>query len=243
MARIVKEEEYAARRSDILNVAQQFIYSKGFAAMSIQDILDALGISKGAFYHYFDSKQALLEALIERMEEEAVQFMIPIIEDPNLHVMEKLDRFFLTGVRWKTERKDFFLALTRAWYADENAIVRQKVELAMVKRFAPMLAGVIRQGIEEKTLDAPYPDETAEVVLAMLLGLGVAFTDLLLHLGAGPASLPRAESILAAYTSALERVLGAPPGSVQIIDLASMKEWLEPQKDQQPEIDNASLVA
>ena len=55
MSRIVKEEEYTLRRNDILDTARRLVYTKGYEQMTIQDILDALQISKGAFYHYFDS--------------------------------------------------------------------------------------------------------------------------------------------------------------------------------------------
>ncbi len=54
MARIVKE--YSVRRNEILDAARQLVYTKGYEQMTIQDILDYLQISKGAFYHYFDSK-------------------------------------------------------------------------------------------------------------------------------------------------------------------------------------------
>jgi AcrR family transcriptional regulator len=60
MARIVKEEEYLARRNEILDASLRLVYSKGYDKMTIQDILDQLHISKGAFYHYFDSKVAVL---------------------------------------------------------------------------------------------------------------------------------------------------------------------------------------
>ena len=56
MARILKEEEHTAKRNEILDAALQLVYSKGYEKMTIQDILDQLQISKGAFYHYFDSK-------------------------------------------------------------------------------------------------------------------------------------------------------------------------------------------
>ena len=64
MARAVKEQEYVAKRNGILDAMQRFVYTKGYEQMTIQDILDDLQISKGAFYHYFDSKQAVLEALV-----------------------------------------------------------------------------------------------------------------------------------------------------------------------------------
>ncbi len=106
MTRIVKT--HAVRRNEILDVAGRLIYTKGYEQMTIQDILDGLQISKGAFYHYFDSKQALLEAIIERMQQEVEQILLPIVQDQELSALEKLDRFFATASSWKTARKDFF---------------------------------------------------------------------------------------------------------------------------------------
>ena len=79
MARIVKE--HAVRRNEILDVAQRLVYTKGYEQMAIQDILDALSIAKGTFYHYFVSKQALLEALIKRMIDEAELLANPLIQN------------------------------------------------------------------------------------------------------------------------------------------------------------------
>src|SRR5512138_2049613 len=116
MPRVVKEDDYAARCNEILKVASQLVYTKGYEQMSIQDILDALKISKGAFYHYFDSKQSLLDGLIEQMLDEADQFLRPIVEAENLSALEKLRRYFDAGARWKTQKKDFMLDLLRIWY-------------------------------------------------------------------------------------------------------------------------------
>ena len=95
MARIVKEEEYTARRNEILDVALQLVYSKGYDKMTIQDILDQLHMSKGAFYHYFDSKVAVLEAVVERMVIEQVEpLLLAAVHDPRLTALEKLQRYF-----------------------------------------------------------------------------------------------------------------------------------------------------
>ncbi len=49
-----KEDLHLARRSEILDVAQRLIATKGYEQMTIADIQAELGISKGAFYHYFE---------------------------------------------------------------------------------------------------------------------------------------------------------------------------------------------
>ena len=63
MARTLNPTLHTVRRDAFLDVAQRLVQTKGYEAMSVQDVLDELEASKGAFYHYFDSKQALLEAV------------------------------------------------------------------------------------------------------------------------------------------------------------------------------------
>src|SRR5690349_7497066 len=100
MARTINEKENTLKRNQILDVTQRLIYTKGYEQMAIQDILSELQISKGAFYRYFDSKPALLEALIERTGQEALQMLTPIAYDQHLPALEKLQRFFDTANRW-----------------------------------------------------------------------------------------------------------------------------------------------
>ena len=56
MPRVLIEEDYTARRNEILDAARKLVYTKGYEQMSVQDILDEMKISKGAFYHYFGLK-------------------------------------------------------------------------------------------------------------------------------------------------------------------------------------------
>src|SRR5258706_3444674 len=127
MARVVKEKEYAAKRNEILDVAQRLVFTKGYERMTIQDILDALAISKGAFYHYFDSKPALLEAFIERGQDELEQRLRAIVDDPHPSALEKLQRFFAILDRARISQQAFLADLAHVWFADDNAIVREKV--------------------------------------------------------------------------------------------------------------------
>jgi TetR/AcrR family transcriptional repressor of nem operon len=225
MARSVNEKEYALKRNQILDVTQRLIYTKGYEQMAIQDILGELQISKGAFYHYFDSKPALLEALVERMGQEALDLIRPIVEDPNLPALEKLQRFFDTAVRWKTARRAFLMEVLRVWYADHNAIVRQKM-LAMWSRYTlPLITTIFQQGIREGVLHIAYPDQVGAILLSIVQGVGDAFGELLLTHEPHGDELQRAERMIAAYNDALERVLGAPTGSVHLMDAESLKEW------------------
>ncbi len=231
MARIVNEQEFKAHRNQILDVARKLIYTRGYEQMSIQDILQELKMSKGAFYHYFDSKPELLEALIERLLDESEMLTRPIFDDPYLTPLEKLRLWFETATAWKTSRKSFMLALVRAWYADENAILRQKMFGKSVKRLAPLIEQVLIEGIRQGELNTPYPRQDAEVICYLFLGLGDKFSEMLmafeqqLDTEARTGSLRNIEDSLRAYSDALERLLGAPPGSLLLMDSSFIQTW------------------
>jgi TetR/AcrR family transcriptional regulator, transcriptional repressor for nem operon len=56
----------AINRERILDAAQHLVIENGFAATSVDQVLQAAGTSKGAFFYHFDSKVALARALTER---------------------------------------------------------------------------------------------------------------------------------------------------------------------------------
>jgi AcrR family transcriptional regulator len=229
MPRIVQPEHYKARKNEILDVAQRLVMlTKGYTGMAVQDILDELQISKGAFYHYFDSKQALLEALIDRLAAEATPILTEIVDDPDLPALDKLHAFFSRIARWKTERRDYLMALLDVWYADENAIVREKLRSAMPVRYGPLLTKVVRQGINEGVMTAAHPDQIGGVVLYLLYDMGYDFACLLRRASSDHATIERALQTSAAYNDAIERVLGAPQGSVTILDPETIHAWFDP---------------
>ncbi|MCB9152072.1 MAG: TetR/AcrR family transcriptional regulator [Caldilineaceae bacterium] len=103
MARIVKDHD--SRRHEILDAAQQLFYQKGYEQTSVQDLLNAIGIAKGTFYHYFDSKQALLQELTDRIVVEAMALVEKLVKDPQLNALEKFTQIYVQMHQWKIERK------------------------------------------------------------------------------------------------------------------------------------------
>lgn len=225
MARSINPQEYALKRNEILDVAQKLVYTKGYEQMTIQDLLDALHISKGAFYHYFSSKPTLLEALLQRILEQAEQVLVPVVQDTDLSALEKLQRFFATASNWKVARKDYLMALMQGWYSDDNALVRQKMLALGLERLARWYTVIIHQGITEGVFAPPFPDQVGEVVLSLVQNLGDTLAGFFLSGDPKRKDLPRAEGIVAVYTDALERVLRASPGSLHLIDSEMLKEW------------------
>lgn len=226
MVRVVNEKDYAEKRNQILDAAQRLVYSKGYDQMSIQDILNELQMSKGAFYHYFGSKQALLEALIERLMQQADQFLTAIVNRPDLPALEKFQQFFSSIASWKTAQKDYLLALLRTWYADENVLFRQK-SIEMGRRQAlPYLTAIVKQGVAEGVFSTSYPDQIGEVAYALMLGLSEQIVDVILSPEPIPGAFERLKALVEVYTDALTRILGAPTNTLQFFDLDTLKLWV-----------------
>jgi AcrR family transcriptional regulator len=225
MARIVKEEEYNAKRSEILDFALSLIYSKGYEKMTIQDILDGLHISRGALYHYFDSKQALLEALVDRMGSAAVKTFLPVLQDPELSAIQKFRRYFEASAGWKNAGKTLIISTLHVWYSDENAIFRQKMSSQSIKGTARILEPMVRQGIEEKVFTTVYPEQVAEIIAGVALTLADSITELVISPLPDPSAFQKTEIILNAYFDTIERILGAPAGSLKAFDAQVFKEW------------------
>jgi AcrR family transcriptional regulator len=225
MARRRTELPPTARRNEILDAAQRFVASKGFEQMTIDDILADLNISKGAFYHYFESKGLLLDALVARMGDEARRVLVPILEDEELSAMQKLQRWFDTAAQWKTARKDFLLSLIRVWYHDDNAVVRLKLRSDTLAWIRPLLTQVIQQGIGEGSFSPSHPEQVGQVVFSLLYDLGDSLADGLLTGASDEGTFAAAEAMTAAYTDAVERALGTQPGNLSMVDPELLRTW------------------
>jgi AcrR family transcriptional regulator len=227
MARTLDATVYAVRRDSFVDVAQRLIQAKGYEQTSIQDVLDEVGASRGAFYHYFDSKAALLDAVVERMVEAATGSVEPLIDDPSLTAVEKLEGVLAGIARWKGDRSELVLAVLRVWLADDNAIVRDKVRRGITDRFTPMLTSIITQGVAEGTFTVTDPSHGARVVVALFQGANEIGVELYFARQADAVSFAYVERRLAAFQEALERILGVPAGSLRVTDPATLHRWLD----------------
>lgn len=216
MARHVKPDEYAARRREILDAALQLMHDKGYEQMTIQDVLTQLQMSKGALYHYFDSKKALLDGIVESMGESGSAALCGVVENPDLGAIEKLHAYFQMSTAWKSEHATEVTTTMRLWRHENNALLRQKISQESMRSTTPSLEAIIRQGRQEGVFDTEHPREAAIIVAGMGLHLADAIIDAIDEDGAEPldTSGSRAQSVIAAYTDAFERILGAPSGSL-----------------------------
>ena len=225
MARTRDLAVHALRRDEFIDSAIALMQTNGWASTSIQDVLDDVGASKGAFYHYFGSKADLLDAVIDRITHVATDSIRPMVADPGLTSLEKLDGLFGGIAQWKGERTDLMLAVIEAWETDDNAIVREKFRRGAADLMAPLLADIIRQGLIEGRFEGLDPDDAGHVLVSYMLGANEAAVRLYAARRADAITFEAVERRFAAYSQGLERYLGLSAGSLAIVDPRVLKQW------------------
>lgn len=225
MARTLDVAIHTVRRDTFVEAAQRLIVTEGYERMSVQEVLDEVDASRGAFYHYFDSKGALLDAVVERMVDQATTRVEPIVTDSSLTATARLGGMFTGIADWKGERADLILGILDAWLADENAIVREKVRRHVLDRLSPLLTTILRDGRASGEFSVSAPDEAARVVISLVLGANETASQLYVGRRAGTVEVDEVVRVLGAYAEALERIVGAKPGSLPIANEALIRRW------------------
>jgi AcrR family transcriptional regulator len=226
VARTVNVAEHAARRDEILDAAQRLILSAGYERLTVQDILDDLQISKGAFYHYFDSKPTVIEALTRRLVSDSERALAPIVENPEMGAVKKLRAFFGEIIRWKSERQNLFVAMLPVWYAPDNLTFRLVVDRESAKRLAPLLSAIVSQGVDEGQFATAHPDQAGTIIFAIVQALQDAMSERLLGAANRSPSVKDMVNTHGAHMEAIERYLGVAVGTLNRVDTPTVKSWI-----------------
>ena len=226
MTRTVDESAHSQRRHAFLDAAARLVETHGYESMTIQGVLDAVQLSKGAFYHYFNSKDALLAGLVEHLAEVAVGSLERGYDAATDRPASITLQHLLQEIgRKKFERKGLLLALTRVWYSDGNTVIRQRVESRIRTRLGCLLSRIIRQGVAEGVFETRHPDIAGRMVVLLLQDFNNILIEQSYAAGDSVDQL-HVEYTVTAYNEAIERVLGAPPGSLPFLNATRALDWV-----------------
>jgi AcrR family transcriptional regulator len=161
-------DNYPVKRKKLLTIAENVFLQKGYEQTNVDDILKASGISKGAFYHYFKSKEEVLAASIENMLDEAVAFLQPTVDDLSLGALEKFKQFMEQKSTFQTTKLEYAALLGKLMQSD---VFQQKYVMTMAQKIVPLFAKIIQQGTDEGVFHVAYPYETADILIRAIVGI------------------------------------------------------------------------
>lgn len=209
------------RKQDFLDAAQALFDQKGYDRTTINDIIGELDVSKGAFYHYFRSKDDVLAAVAERQIAAEVAITQELVADSSLDAMGKITRLINAVMAHNISTMDDRRRVSTLFEHDGNARLLRKVVEDKIRIIHPAYAAIIRQGIGEDQFTTSFPEEVAEQIINLLLHLNSVVTRLA---SANNDSLPLAKRKVMACQESIERLLGATPGVISLLPVIDLME-------------------
>lgn len=216
--RLVKAPE--ERRTELLEIAGELFFRHGYERTSVEMIIGAAQVSKGAFYHYFDSKESLLEALAEQMVDRALAGASAVLEAAYPSAIDRLNAFWGESRRLKVEVAPMVRRSMGAIFRPENLILRHRISTLTIARTAPVLARILEEGAREGVLDAPDPLGSAELLLHLGTGVHDVIASAIAESDAGrtDTAAEALEQRLRLYEAAFNRVLGLDDDTISIVE-------------------------
>jgi AcrR family transcriptional regulator len=199
MTRTVKKA--TERRKEIIRAARKHFQTKDYRKLTMQELMDKLGIAKGTLYHHFSSKGEILEAVVEDMVDDELTKKTELLKaNKELSALEKL-KLLVTEDSMARDNEQLLENL----HHPDNALIHARHIARFLIRLAPLYAEVISEGCKEGVFKTEYPLECAEFLLA-----GVQF---LTDVGFYPWDMKHLERRMNAFPVLIEAQLSAPKGS------------------------------
>lgn len=196
----------------ILDALQQLLEEKKIQSISVSEIAQKAGIGKGSIYYYFPSKDAILDALIQRNYEKPLQTAKNLASQTDISPFARMAIIFQacrnSSAAFVNNQRDTVVSTVQ-----EQAFIRQKYINHLISELKPVLTKIIKQAIENGEVNFEYPAALAEIVLVVLaVKLDNSFI---------PSTPEESEETIKGLISLLEKGTGIPSGTLGYLSLTT----------------------
>ena len=185
------------RKKELLKIAYDMFITQGYENTSVDEIIEKAQIAKGTYYYHFQSKEQMLEEVIDmmiasetEMAEQVIGMDIPV---PQKIVM------IITSVK-PTEAEQ---PIKNALFQPDNVLMHHKVRKKLINVITPILSEVIKEGVNEGIFECDNIPERVKMLLILSDG---TFNE-------GTFS----EQDISVFIDMTEKILGAEKGTMGFI--------------------------
>ena len=179
-------------------------------------VTQAVGVAKGTFDYHFPSKTALLIALVERWADDLFRDLEARAPGLTGTGADRFRQLMQLSTQWKLSRVDSALASVPLLYKPENLELRHRLFDSWTARMRHLFLPLVELGHADGSLAVDNPDATVDVILAMMVDGSARLTDRAFAADTEDEYLRIFTSGLPALLAAVERVLGAAPGTFAV---------------------------
>ena len=145
---------------NILEVSQRLFFEKGYDNTKIQDIADELGMTKGAIYHHFKSKEKIMDILGDKMFSNNNPFEI-VKKRKDLTALEKMR----LAIKLNQSDENLIELTNQAMPLLKNPQVLARMLESNYKKLLPYWTELIEEGQKDGSIKTEQPKELAEILI------------------------------------------------------------------------------
>lgn len=186
------------RKKELIKIAYELFITKGYENTSVDEIIAKAGIAKGTYYYHFESKEQMLEDVVNMMIDRSVERAKKIVES-NLELEEKLV-YTILALRVAPEEQSVEDTIN----SKENIILHKKINDRIIDEAVPILSKIVREAKETGTFKC---DDNIEERVRMTLILSNEMFD----------HNEVKESDILVFIDTIEKIYGAKAGSLSFI--------------------------
>ena len=149
----------------ILDVSTRLFFEKGYEKTSLQDIINELGgLTKGAIYYHFKSKEEILIAVVGRYTSENGKIMSQIRDDDSLSGKEKIEKMFRVSANNPNQKKVFSVTPN---LMDNPKLLMYYLKMVEEEIVPDYIVPIIKEGAKDGSIKTDYPEELADLILIL----------------------------------------------------------------------------
>jgi AcrR family transcriptional regulator len=171
MGRRSKDPEI--RKKEFVAAAIELFQTKGFEQTSVTDITNKVGVSHGAFFYYYKSKDDILEGVIDEILAMDYEMVKGLVDNKEMSAKEKLRVILNTSVNSLKARPENRLA--EYVHSSANAAFHQDFAKRSREMLVPLFTEIAEQGIREGYCEIKYPRETIEYLTYIFQSIDDSF--------------------------------------------------------------------
>jgi len=199
------------KRDKILDALQQLLLEKSIQHISVSEIAREAGMGKGSIYYYFPSKDAIIDALVERSYQQPIQTAKALAAQTEVSAFTRMAMLFQACRNSSAAFSHHNHYSPISTSAQGIAFLHHKYLNHLISELKPALTEIITQAIERGESHFDYPAALAEIVLIVL---AVKLDNSLV-----PSTLEETEETLKGLISLLEKGTDVPAGTLGYMTL------------------------
>ena len=185
------------RKKELLKIAYDMFLAQGYENTSVDEIIERAQIAKGTYYYHFQSKEQMLEEVIDMMIDSEAKMAEQIIT-MDIPVPQKIVMMITSMKPTEAEQP-----IKNALFQPENVLMHHKVRKKLITIITPLLSEVIKEGVNEGIFEC---DNITERVKMLLIISDGTFNE-------GSFS----ERDISVFIDMTEKLLGAENGTMSFI--------------------------